>query len=611
VPEIEDVVAAGPQHSAVVVAGPGTGKSYRLEERVLSLESQGIERREIALLTLTNETVRSLRKRITEPAASTVHSYALGKLNSMGAAVEKRIADRWEQRELVRVDMKTLAAAAGHTFRVDQIDDFLTALGAGFRDTLTARPAPTPQEEVLRLAWQRVREFLALRLMDELAYDLRGLLEAGHSLPLPPRAILVDEYQDLTPEELRLIRVISEQTGAGVFAAGDDRQSIYGFREADPLGLNSFASVYGTPGPAFMSLSRRCPGRVVELAEAVADAMPVVPGLTGRPRLTSTDPGGGEVRALSFRSPSAECRWVLADIVRRLATSQAADIAVIVPRDVRFYLEEFAQEANSAGIDVSLIDPRSHPAIASDKAVRLAYALLRLTDDAEDELAWRAVLHLTRGIGPATVKDLYDTGSDRLSVAIRSRAPLDSGLQRVLDHVEQAATGIAVAADDAALRTAVETAVASLAPGLRVEWDEVLEAIGIDPSDEQEGNSRDNALASLRAVAGAAATDREWGDREIGAYTIFGAKGQQWDHVYIVGAYEQGFTDRITIADGLRLLYVALTRSKQSLTVSYPRTVRYTQLQEVLHTATTTLLPQFVEACNKAKITIERDPTPP
>jgi superfamily I DNA/RNA helicase len=66
----------------------------------------------------------------------------------------------------------------------------------------------------------------------------------------------------------------------------------------------------------------------------------------------------------------------------------------------------------------------------------------------------------------------------------------------------------------------------------------------------------------------------------VGLYTIFGAKGQQWDHVFPVGAYSQGFTGRAALAEGLRLLYVALTRTKVSLTVTYPRGIRYTQLAQ-------------------------------
>ncbi len=611
-PEIDDAVSAPPADSNVLVAGPGTGKSFRLEERVRSLEAQGVNRREMAVLTLTNETARSLQIRIPEPPASTVHSFALSKLNLMGAAARKRIADRWEQRELVRMDMKMLTAAAGFSFRADQVDKFLARLGAGFRDTMASRPTPTPQETVLRLAWQRVRDFLQLRLMDELAYDLRGLLEANEDLPNPPRAILVDEYQDLTPEELRLIHAISASCGAGVFAAGDDRQSIYGFREADPLGLNSFAGVYATPGPVYLSESRRCPGLVVDLAEAVAAAMPAVPGLTGRPRLTSRpELGQGEVRVIAFRSPAAECAWVLADIRRRLRVSAAPDIAVIVPRDTDFYLREFAEQEAASHFGVTLIDPRGHPEIADDPGVRLAYALLRLAADPEDELAWRGVLHLSRGIGAPTISALYDIGSDTVSLAIRARAPMDSALNAVLAKVGDIRTAIHASADEPALRAAVDAGVTALAPGRSVGWAEVLTAIGLDPAETRPGDPADNALGEMRSLAGAGATDREWADDEVGLYTIFGAKGQQWDHVYLVGAYAQGFTDRAALADGLRLLYVALTRTKQSLTVVYPWGIRYTQLAQRLKTTRTEPLTQFAEACEQVGITIERDPAQP
>lgn len=49
---------------------------------------------------------------------------------------------------------------------------------------------------------------------------------------------------------------------------------------------------------------------------------------------------------------------------------------------------------------------------------------------------------------------------------------------------------------------------------------------------------------------------------EIRIYTVFGATGQQWDHVYVAGAFYQAFLDQAP-ADGLRRLYVALTRAMQ------------------------------------------------
>ena len=88
--------------------------------------------------------------------------------------------------------------------------------------------------------------------------------------PIRPRAIVVDEYQDLTPVELRLIQMMSGKGDAGVFACGDDMQSIYGFRDAAVGGLSGFPAQYGVEGPAYLSESRRCPKPVIDLAEEVA-----------------------------------------------------------------------------------------------------------------------------------------------------------------------------------------------------------------------------------------------------------------------------------------------------------------------------------------------------
>jgi superfamily I DNA/RNA helicase len=198
-----------------------------------------------------------------------------------------------------------------------------------------------------------------------------------------------------------------------------------------------------------------------------------------------------------------------------------------------------------------------------------------------------------------------------VSLAIRARAPMDSALNAVLAKVADIRTAINASADEPALRAAVDAGVTALAPGRSVDWDEVLTAIGLDPAKTRPGDPADNALGEMRSLAGAGATDRDWADDEVGLYTIFGAKGQQWDHVYLVGAYSQGFTDRAALADGLRLLYVALTRTKKSLTVVYPWGIRYTQLAQRLKTTRTELLTQFAEACDQVGITIERDPARP
>jgi hypothetical protein len=71
--------------------------------------------------------------------------------------------------------------------------------------------------------------------------------------------------------ELRLPQVLSERVGTQIEAAGDDRQSIYGFRPADALALHKFPEVYGLAEVDYLFRSKRCPRAVCDFADAVAE----------------------------------------------------------------------------------------------------------------------------------------------------------------------------------------------------------------------------------------------------------------------------------------------------------------------------------------------------
>ncbi len=134
-PEIDDLIAMAPEQSGVVIAGPGTGKTHRIGERIASVLAKDVNLEDIVVVTLTNETVKSLRKRLPTVPVQTMHSWALSRLNEVGDAVRRRPADAWEERNLVCPDIQALARLAGVKVDVDAVPKFLTRLGAGFRTT--------------------------------------------------------------------------------------------------------------------------------------------------------------------------------------------------------------------------------------------------------------------------------------------------------------------------------------------------------------------------------------------------------------------------------------------------------------------------------------------
>lgn len=95
---------------------------------------------------------------------------------------------------------------------------------------------------------------------------LLGDATVRHAAQRACRLLLVDEFQDLTPAHLLLVRLLAGPDGA-VFGVGDDDQTIYGYNGADPGWLIDFADVFPGAGDHPLEVNYRCPGGVVRAAD--------------------------------------------------------------------------------------------------------------------------------------------------------------------------------------------------------------------------------------------------------------------------------------------------------------------------------------------------------
>ncbi|CAN5460003.1 hypothetical protein BH10ACT2_BH10ACT2_04110 [soil metagenome] len=82
------------------------------------------------------------------------------------------------------------------------------------------------------------------------------------------RLLLVDEFQDLTPAHLLLVRLLAG-ADAAVFGVGDDDQTIYGYNGADPAWLIDFGDLFPGAGAHPLEVNYRCPGGVVRAADTL------------------------------------------------------------------------------------------------------------------------------------------------------------------------------------------------------------------------------------------------------------------------------------------------------------------------------------------------------
>jgi len=564
---------------ALLVAGPGTGKTWtlaRAAEHIVNARAASPE--EISVLTLTRSMARSLAERIPYGCASTLHSFALTALNRIGEAAGRRVADAWEQENLVEVDLQ-LGMLLEFKRRIDRrvVRRFLQRMAASFRVDQSTSPDLDTTDRQLLTVFENQRELFKYRLVDEIVWTLIRLLESGVRLPKAPRYVLVDEYQDLTSGELRLLHILAEQYETRVAACGDDRQSIFGFRDADPLALHRFPKVYGLSNEEidYLSSTKRCPQLICNFAELLAKPLPDLPGIR-RPRLrpweNREDPG--EVRVALARSPIGEARWVVSEC-RHLVTEEhvkPCKIMVVVlgyRSQVFQFLSAAAREVESCPFE--FYDPSGFDETARFVEVRLLNAGMRLLVDPEDQLAWRTLVWAKPGLGNTKLQQLLTAGESTFSRNVRSIAYRDSVVAKCVQAGDAVIRRFCGKTDVSGVGVVTE-----ICTNLGIDYCIAnLEGLFEKVGPEAPPGEWVQAVFELSQKTQIPPSDRPQG---IPVRTVFGAKGLEAEIVFVMNATPQAFALGGRPADGLRRLYVAVTRAKQKLYISAPGNLRYTTL---------------------------------
>ncbi len=572
---------------ARLLAGPGTGKTLTLTRRVAYLvRERCVAPSEIMVLTFTRAATAELKRRIADQLGedanraiiSTLHSYALRAILQQGAGqrlpVPIRIADDFEERNIIEEDLKDILNLP----RVTAARELLNRLSADW-ERLAADAAgyrfPNP---AFYGAWQEHRQVFGYTLRAELVYQLRHALEEGAVTPAPPRYIVVDEYQDLNPCDLAVVKKLTE-LGAELYVAGDDDQSIYGFRYAEPEGIRRFNADYTPATSLALETCQRCGSRILDLASYVAAQDPRRVPKTVTPAARASP---GEVRILNFRNQHEEAEAV-ARICRWLVTTQA-----LTPDDILILLRSDRHNAFSAplraaleqqGLLVSTVLDPLEP--LNNREGRQFLSILRLAVNPNDHLAWRTLLWLRRNsIGDRALKALYDLAHARgagfaeaataaagdVTLLPRFGQALAREVEAIRRTIDEARTTIEAkdltdAIDELAVRHIGDAAVRQSVVEL---FRRVIGAAS--PQDVEE------LLRALNVSLGDAEQERQSG--AINIMTMHQAKGLTAGAVVIVAAedeYIPGRADGPAIDDERRLLYVSLTRARRYLYVTHCR----------------------------------------
>ncbi len=300
-----------PAQPVLVVAGPGAGKTYCLIERVRHLIQQDVDPRRICAVTFTNKAAEEIAVRLKDtigPAAEdvtrgTLHSLCLGFLREhyagLGLPQGFGVADEVYQKLVLR------------RLRVPQRrqGNLLIQFGRRRLQDFTL----SPDDET---AFQRYREVLDAKNMidfdDIIALTGRLLQESpdvADRIAASWDHLLVDEFQDLDQTQFDIVCRLA-QDHRSIFAVGDDEQSIFSWRGAEPEVLVDFRRRFSVDEPVVLDENRRCSRQIFHAARRLIAQNPTL----FDKEIVATRDSEFEVAAWSFPDDDREAAWLLEDL---------------------------------------------------------------------------------------------------------------------------------------------------------------------------------------------------------------------------------------------------------------------------------------------------------
>ena len=384
-----------------VMAGPGTGKSFAMKRRVARLLESGQDPQRILAVTFTRNAAAGLLQDLhalgiedcDKVQAGTLHSYCFSLLNRQAVF-----------NYLDRVPRPVVTFAKSGVLQFEggvMLDDLKSEGSFGSKRDCTRRirafeaawarlqsEVPGwPQDAVDRkfqealLGWLRFhRATLIGELVPETLRFLRNNPASAERSAFDH--VIVDEYQDLNKAEQELIELLAANSATAL--VGDVDQSIYRFRHANPEGIEAFLQDHPTTHDEMLDECRRCPIRVVEMADQlIRHNHPHARG----PRL-QPKPGNpqGEVHIVQWSGIDEEARE-LAGFVCTLVESRGyspGEILILTPRRLLGY--RIRDRLRDSGIAVHSF---YHEEALEEGAAQRAFALLSLLVDVDDRVALR------------------------------------------------------------------------------------------------------------------------------------------------------------------------------------------------------------------------------
>jgi DNA helicase II / ATP-dependent DNA helicase PcrA len=592
----------------LIVAGAGTGKTNTLAHRVAHLVVQGADPRRMMLLTFSRRAAVEMARRVERIAASAHSDQARllsdaltwsGTFHAIGARLLREYAehialdraftihdreDSADVMNLVRHDLgfsktekrfpakNTCLAIYSRVVNAEAaLDEVLKnnfpwcagwedELKALFRGYVEAKQRQNVLDyDDLLLYWAQTMQ------VDEIARDIASRFDH----------VLVDEYQDTNRLQASILLALKPD-GKGLTVVGDDAQSIYSFRAASVRNILDFPDHF-TPAAQIITLDRN-----YRSTQPILNAANAVIGLAAerhKKNLRSDRPSSERPQLVSVRDESEQARYVAERILKHREAAMVLKQQAVL----------FRASHHSGPLEIELTR-RNIPFVKFGglKFLEAAHikdllALLRWAENLRDRVSGFRVIQLLPGAGPVTAARVLD----RLAEA-------SSGMEALIDYRPPAACEEDWPAFAEILRlirsnavgwpTEFELACRWYAPHLERRYEDakirqadLLQLAQIAST----YSNRQRFLTDLTLDPPSASSDEAGvpllDEDYLILSTIHSAKGQEWKSVFILNCVDGCIPSDLAlgsmpeIEEERRLLYVAMTRAKDHLSLIVPQ----------------------------------------
>ncbi|MDD3813061.1 MAG: ATP-dependent helicase [Desulfocapsaceae bacterium] len=579
----------------LVIAGAGSGKTRTLVYRVAHLLEKGVAPENILLLTFTRKSAqemlwragRLLNDSCNRVVGGTFHGTANMLLRRYGSYLgfgsNFTIIDRSDAEGIINL-LKSSLGLTGRDLQFPSKRVIINMISGAVNKSRALEDLVFEQyvhlsehtEDLLRLQkhYQEFKFTHGLMDYDDLLINWKRLMsevpEARQAIASRYTHVMVDEYQDTNLVQAEIVRLIAHGHD-NVMVVGDDSQSIYSFRGADFYNIMRFPKLFPDT-------------HIIKLEENYRSTQPIL-SLTNDLICHATEKytktlftrleGTAKPLLFAANDEREEARFVAGKISELVADGvRFQDIAVLFRSGFHSYKLEI--ELASGGVE---FEKRGGLKLTESAHMKDVLSFLRILSNPQDNLSWnRVLLHLDK-VGPKTAQKIaaqigHSPEPFRLLAEFPAGKAWEEGLRRLANLFEDLLQ---------------EESPAVMYELIMVYYQSVFERLYHDDYPKRQKDLEQlqgiiSEYADLQAFVDdttldppeSASSHRAEDAERMVLSTIHSAKGLEWEAVFVIGLADGRFPHAKAELgeqweEERRLLYVAATRAKKHLYLSYPK----------------------------------------